>query len=104
MMMWESMEETPLDKMQLFEDYISRYKYNDIKKAFNDFEEIFKILSNISYALQINSFNGHPRRPRDLEAEVTAVFSILCNEGVIDSYPFKNGDRYVSFAEQARGD
>lgn len=102
--MGESMEETPLNKMQLFEDYVSRYKYNDIKKAFEDFDEIFKILKVISYALQINSFNGHPRHPRDLEAEVTAVFSILCDNGVIDSYPFKKNDRYVCFADQKRGD
>jgi len=101
-MMDETMNETKLNKEQLFRDYISRYEYKDINKALDDFNEIFKILSVISYAIQINRFNGHPRD--DLEGEVTSMFSILCERGVIDSYPFESGDRYVSFAKQKRGD
>ena len=100
--MGESMKETPLNKEDLFRDYISRYDYKDINKALDDFNEIFKILEAISYALQINRFNGHPHG--DLEGEVTSIFSILCNKGVIDSYPFKSRDRYVSFTPQLKGD
>ena len=96
------MKKTELNKQELFADYISRYEYNDINKAYEDFEEIFKILDAISYAIQINRFNGHPKG--DLEGEVTAMFSILCGRGVIDSYPFEKGDRYTSFNPQLKGD
>ena len=96
------MEQKPLDKQKLFADYISRYKYDDMSKASNDFEEIFDILNIISYAIQINRFNGHPRG--DLEGEVTMMFKILCEHGVIDSYPFESGDRYVSFTKQLKRD
>lgn len=108
--MGESMKETPLNKDNLFRDYISRYEYKDINKALDDFDEIFEILTSISHALQINSFNGHPYNmmctggKRDLEAEVTSIFSILCERGVIDSYPFKSRDRYVAFVPQLKGD
>ena len=101
-MMHDSMNKKDLDKTSLFQDYISRYKYNDINKASEDFEEIYKILEVINYAIQINRFNGHPRG--DLEGEVTAMFTILCEKGVIDSYPFKDGDKYSSFSPQLRGD
>jgi len=101
-MMGESMKEKKLNKEQLFRDYISRYEYSNTNKALDDFDEIFRILETISYAVQINRFNGHPRG--DLEGEVTMIFRILCEDGVIDSYPFESGDRYVSFAQQKRGD
>ena len=101
-MMHDSMNKKDLDKTSLFQDYISRYKYNDINKASEDFEEIYEILETINYAIQINRFNGHPRG--DLEGEVTAMFSILCEKGVIDSYPFEDGDKYSSFSPQLRGD
>lgn len=96
------MEETELNKEQLFRDYVSRYEYKDVNKALDDFDEIFEILSAISYAIQINYFNGHPRG--DLEGEVTMVFKVLCDRGVINSYPFKSGDRYSSFSPQKKGD
>ena len=73
-MMHDSMNKKNLDKTSLFQDYISRYKYDDINKASEDFEEIYEILEIINYAIQINRFNGHPRG--DLEGEVTAMFSI----------------------------
>ena len=101
-MMGESMKQSELDKQGLFADYISRYKYNDISKAYEDFEEIFKILDTISYAIQINHFNGHPRG--DLEGETMAIFNILCRKGVIKSYPFEKGDKYCGFSPQPRGD
>ena len=101
-MMGETMNEVQLNKEQLFRDYISRYEYKSIEKALDDFDEIFNILSAISYAVQINRFNGHPRG--DLEGEVTTIFNILCNKGVIDSYPFESGDRYCSFNSQKKGD
>lgn len=109
--MGESMKKIPLNKELLFRDYVSRYKYTNIEKAIDDFNEIFEILDAINYALQINAFNGHPRNmfpggraERDLEEEVTMIFRILCERGVINSYPFEKGDRYVSFAKQMRGD
>jgi len=101
-MMGESMKEKKLDKQGLFADYISRYEYKDISKAYDDFEEIFKILEAISYAIQINRFNGHPRG--NLDDEVVSMFSILCDKGVIDSYPFEYYDRYSSFSPQRKGD
>ena len=100
--MGESMKQKKLNKEQLFRDYTSRYEYSDIHKALDDFDEIFRILETISYAVQINRFNGHPRG--DLEGEVTKIFKILCEDGVIDSYPFDSGDRYVSFTPQLKGD
>lgn len=102
--MSEHMEQKKLDKTSLFQDYISRYKYKDISKASEDFEEIFKIIDTISYALQINEFNGHPHRDRDLESESVMIFRILCEEGIIDSYPFEVGDKYTSFVPQLKGD
>lgn len=102
-MMGESMKETKLDKQGLFADYISRYEYKDISKAYDDFEEIFKILEAISYAIQINRFNGHPRK-EGLDSEVVSMFSILCEKGVINSYPFSYYDRYSSFSPQLKGD
>lgn len=102
-MMGESMKEIKLDKQGLFADYISRYEYKDMKKALEDFEEIFKILEAISYAIRINRFNGHPRKDGH-DSEVVAMFSILCERGVIDSYPFEYYDRYCSFSPQKKGD
>lgn len=101
-MMHTHMEKTELNKEELFRDYVSRYEYKDINKALDDFDEIFEILDAISYAIQINRFNGHPRG--DLEAEVTEMFTILCNKGVIKSYPFEKGDRYVEFSPVNHGD
>ena len=98
------MDKTELNKLALFTDYISRYEYKDMNKAKEDFEEIFKIIDTISYALQINSFNGHPRNSRSLEDESVMIFRILCNKGIIDSYPFECGDRYCSFSPQLKGD
>ena len=103
-MMGEDMDKYELDKFTLFADYISRYKYDDMSRAKEDFEEIFNIIDAISFALQINSFNGHPRRQRSLEDESLAIFNILCSEGIIDSFPFESGDRYCSFSPQERGD
>lgn len=103
-MMVESMTKTELNKTELFADYISRYQYKDMNKAMEDFEEIFKIIDTISYALQINSFNGHPRHPRSVEDESVMIFQILCERGIIDSYPFETGDRYRSFSPQLKGD
>ena len=101
-MMHTHMEKTELNKEELFRDYVSRYEYKDINKALDDFDEIFEILDAISYAIQINRFNGHPRG--NLEDEVVSMFSILCNKGVIKSYPFESGDRYSSFSPQKKGD
>ena len=103
-MMGESMNKRELDKFTLFADYISRYEYKDMNRAKEDFEEIFEIIDAISYALQINSFNGHPRRPRSLEDEAIVIFRILCDKGIIKSYPFSSGDRYCSFSPQEKGD
>ena len=98
------MNKYELDKFTLFADYISRYKYDDMNRAKEDFEEIFNIIDTISYALQINSFNGHPRIPRNLEDESITIFCILCEKGIIESYPFRSGDRNCSFSPQERGD
>lgn len=103
-MMGESMKEAELDKQGLFADYISRYEYKDMGRAYDDFEEIFKILEAISYAIQINRFNGHPRKMGGLDEEVVSMFRILCEKGVIDSYPFEYYDRYSSFSPQKKGD
>lgn len=100
--MEESMKLEKLDKQGLFVDYIKRYEYKNISRAYMDFEEIFRILEVISYAIQINRFNGHPRG--DLNDEVVSMFTILCEEGVIDSYPFEYYDRYSSFSPQLKGD
>lgn len=101
--MGEEMKEYKLDKEMLFRAYINKYEYKDINQALDDFNEIFQILEAISYGLQINRYNGHPRSSSGaFEQEVTSLFSILCDKGVIKSYPFKAYDG--GYAQKYRGD
>lgn len=94
------MNESKLDKTGLFSDYISRYEYKNIDKAYEDFEKIFKILEVISYAIQINKFNDYST----LDEEVVAFFRILCEREVIDSFPFEYYDRYSSIHPRLKGE
>lgn len=102
-MMYDDYSPKDLDKEELFRDYVGKYQYKDINKALDDFNEIYEIINIIGSALQWANFNNINNR--DIEHKALYIYNYLARKEILPlNFPFQNGDRYVEFVPEHRGD